>query len=154
MTRTRHLILIASALVALAAGCGDGTDDSPDPGPAAEDDRWADIDTSAPSEDPVATVYGYVQAMADGDEDRACSFQYRGSSDYDPDPCVLADEMPRRDQRFAAEDWATFAEFALGDYEAREDGGWTVSLPTEPATAWRITQNDAGIWYVERSAKA
>jgi hypothetical protein len=139
-------VLSAVALVALAGGCADvevATATAPD-------DRWSDIDTSRPSEDPVATVFGYVQAMATGDETRACAFQYRGSSDHRDEPCVLAEEMPRTDRQRSTDDWATLAGYRLEDYAANGgDRGWRVSLPTAPMVRWRIRQDDAGIWFIE-----
>lgn len=146
--------LVLAALTAFpVAACGQGSDA---PAPPAEgrttDDPlapWADIDTRFPSEDPVATVYGYVQAMAAADPAAACAFQYRGSSEPDPTPCVLAEEMPARDLRFTADDWARFAEYSLTDYEPVEDAkGWKVTLPAGQDLTWRIRQDDAGIWFI------
>jgi hypothetical protein len=142
----RRLLATVLALAALAAGCGDDPEPRSEPRPTS--DPWRDIDTTMPSEDPVGTVYGYVQAMAAGDDDAACAFQYRGSSDFNADPCVLAEELPRRDLGFTAADWDAFAAYTLEDYLPAERHGWTVSLPTEPATMWRIRQDDAGIWHV------
>jgi hypothetical protein len=63
---------------------------------------------------------------------------------------VLADEMPRRDLRFTADDWTRFAEYDLTDYDPVEDAeGWTVILPDGAGITWRIRQDDAGIWHLE-----
>jgi hypothetical protein len=47
-----------------------------------------------------------------------------------------------------AEDWQAFAAHTLEDYTPAEGDGWTVLLPTELATTWRIREDDAGVWYV------
>lgn len=100
MTRSARRVAVAALTVVVlgaGTGCGDSSGDAtlppPPPGPPGP---WVDIDTTRPSEDPVGTVYGYVQAMAAGDADRACEFQYRGSSDFDDDSCVLVMRAGRR----------------------------------------------------------
>ena len=139
--------VLAAAVLGTTAACAGGDESAPTP--PASSDPWADIDTTMPSEDPAGTVYGYVQAMAAGDSDRACRFQYRGSSDWDDDACVLADEQPPRDAGWPASRWATLAAHPLDDYRPREDArGWLVALPDEPAARWRIRQDDAGIWFI------
>lgn len=141
-------MLVASGL-GTWSGCGSGDDAAREPTSTASSDPWADLDTTRPSEDPAGTVYGYVQAMAAGDEDAACEFQHRGSSDFDDDPCVLADEQPARDAGWPASRWAELATYELGDYEPSEDDrGWVVTVPDEPGTHWRIRQDDAGIWHI------
>ncbi|WP_126688348.1 hypothetical protein [Nocardioides ferulae] len=135
----------------LLGGCAD-VDHGEAPGtePAKTPGRWSDIDTTRPSEDPVATVYGYVQAMASADDAAACAFQYRGSSDFRDDPCVLDREAPRRDLRRTVEEWAGLAAYRLEDYEATDAGRhWRVTLPAEEDTRWRVRQDDAGLWFVD-----
>lgn len=153
MTRSaRRVAAAVLTVVALGAGtgCGDSADDAaPPPTPPGSPGPWVDIDTTRPSEDPVGTVYGYVQAMSAGDADRACEFQYRGSSDFNDDPCVLADEQPARDAGWPASRWAQLAAYGLADYVPSEDDrGWVVTLPDEPNAHWRIRQDDAGIWHI------
>ncbi|CAI9417764.1 hypothetical protein [Nocardioides sp. T2.26MG-1] len=148
----RRLAAAALTVAVLAAGVGCGStsnDAAPDPTPPASSDPWADIDTTVPSEDPVGTVYGYVQAMAAGDAERACEFQYRGTSDFDDAPCVLADEQPARDARRPASTWTRLAAYELEDYRpSQDDRGWVVALPDDPVAQWRIRQDDAGIWHI------
>jgi hypothetical protein len=142
--------LLVAAVLGIVSGCGsDSGSTAREPGSTASSDPWADIDTTMPSEDPVGTVYGYVQAMAAGDEQRACEFQYRGSSDFNDDPCVLVDEQPARDAGWPAFRWEQLAAYGLADYVPSEDErGWVVTLPGEPDARWRIRQDDAGIWHI------
>jgi len=144
---------VVTVLVATTAGCGDeeprGRTSGAEPTPP---DPWVDIDTRYPSEDLAATTHGYVQAMAAGERQRACRFQYRGSSDAQTQeaPCRLAQEMPPRDRRFTSQDWERFAAEGADSYTPEEDDrGWTVSLATTPVTTWRLVQDDAGIWHID-----
>jgi hypothetical protein len=148
MTKTLSLLGLVAALTLVSACANDPGATGPTAG--VSPDPWADIDTRYPSEDPVGTVYGYVQAMADADPDAACAFQYRGYTYETHGPCVLADEIPARDRRFTGDDWTRFAEYELGDYDPVEDAaGWKVILPDGSGVTWRIRQDDAGIWYLE-----
>ncbi len=150
--RARRVVAALLAVGVLATGSGCGSDPGSaarEPTSSAPSDPWADIDTTVPSEDPVGTVYGYVQAMAAGDEQGACAFQYRGSSDFDDDPCVLSDEQPARDAHWPASRWEQLARYGLADYVPSEDDrGWVVALPQAPDARWRIRQDDAGIWHI------
>jgi hypothetical protein len=143
-------VAAAVSLIALATGCAADTV----PGVASDDGtdgsgRWSDIDTTRPSEDLVGTVYGYVQAMAAGDDSRACAFQYRGPA-HREERCVLTEQIPSRDRRFDPAEWDAFASYDLEDYRpTHRRAGWQVSLPTSPAVTWRVTQDDAGLWFVD-----
>lgn len=78
----RVVAALVVASLGIVSGCGsDSGSTAREPGSTASSDPWADIDTTMPSEDPVGTVYGYVEAMAAGEDERGWVVTLPGEPD-------------------------------------------------------------------------